>query len=104
MVSTPIVETRAGKVAGVVEGDITVFGGIPYAKPPFGDRLWRLPEPAEPWDDVLDCSAFGPICPQPTLQMGAVGGEPETQAKDCLRLNVWVPGRAEIPQAGRTYP
>ena len=104
MVSTPIVETRAGKIAGVVEGDITVFRGIPFAKPPFGDRLWRLPEPAEPWNGCLDCSTFGPICPQPTIQMGALGGEPETQAEDCLRLNVWVPGNAETPASGENLP
>ena len=102
--STRVVETRRGKIAGLVEGDLTVFRGIPYAKPPFGDRLWRLPEPPESWEDVLDCTSFGPICPQPIMQTGALGGEPEPQGEDCLRLNVWTPMSDEFSRTGPKLP
>ena len=94
--STRVVDTRRGKIAGLVEGDLAVFRGIPYAKPPFGDRLWRFPEPPKSWDGVLDCTSFGPICPQPILQAGPLGGEPEAQGEDCLRLNVWAPESDEF--------
>lgn len=87
-----IVETTSGAVRGVVENDSVVFRGIPYAAPPFGDRLWKLPEPPTPWEGVRDCSEFGPICPQPSMGGGVISlSDAEEQGEDCLRLNVWTP-------------
>ncbi len=31
---------------------ISVFKGIPYAKPPVGKLRWRTPEPADSWEGV----------------------------------------------------
>jgi para-nitrobenzyl esterase len=89
--STTVVTTASGAIGGVVDGDAIAFRGIPYAQPPFGERLWRLPEAPERWDGVLDCSGYGPICPQPALATAMLTAEPETQGEDCLRLNVWTP-------------
>ena len=86
-----VVSTTSGLVQGVEEDSWVVFRGIPYAAPPFGDRLWQLPALPEPWTDVRDCSTFGPICPQPTMGGGLLGTEAEEQGEDCLRLNVWAP-------------
>jgi len=36
-----IVETRTGKVEGVVEGPVTVWRGIPYAQAPVGELRFR---------------------------------------------------------------
>lgn len=40
---------------------VTVFKGVPYAKPPVGALRWRLPQPVEPWDGVRMADHFPPI-------------------------------------------
>lgn len=88
---TTIVETKEGSLQGVVEGDVTVFRGIPYAQPPIGDLRFRPPRPAEPWTGVRDCDTFGFVAPQPSGLGMAGQGTPEEQSEDCLHLNVWTP-------------
>jgi len=44
----------------IEKGQVTVFKGIPYAKPPVGDLRWRPPQAMEPWTDTLACHKFGP--------------------------------------------
>jgi len=54
-----VVVTTSGPVREVVEDHSVIFRGIPYAAPPFGDRLWQLSEPPKAWSEVRDCSSFG---------------------------------------------
>lgn len=85
-----VVETGYGKVKGVQEGDITVWKGIRYAKPPIGELRFRSPQPPEPWDDVYDASQFGPAAYQmrsPLFETDSV-----QLSEDCLSLNIWTPG------------
>lgn len=51
---------RQGCVDGFSDADpvITVFRGIPYAKPPVDELRWREPQPAEAWDGVLEAGDF----------------------------------------------
>ncbi|NJP97025.1 carboxylesterase/lipase family protein [Nonomuraea sp. FMUSA5-5] len=86
MSTTPDPEVRitTGGVRGRTEGGLAVFRGIPYARPA---RL-GAPEPAEPWDGVRDCAAFGPPPPQRSMVTGAVEGG---GAESCLTVNVWSP-------------
>ena len=59
--------TEAKVTQGIVRGypagnqAVTLFKGIPFAKPPVGDLRWRAPQPAEPWEGVRDCYDWGPI-------------------------------------------
>lgn len=90
-----LVTLDSGMVSGRPEGDINVFRGIPYAKPPVGNLRFRPPEAALPWQGVLDAAAFGARCPQrERLSSGPIIGD-----EDCLTLNVFAPaaGAANLP-------
>src|SRR3954469_5106233 len=83
-----VVETAYGPVRGVDDGMVTSWKGVRYAAPPAGDLRWRAPQPPEPWTEIADASALGPVCPQPVepripIDLGAPQGD------DCLTLNIW---------------
>lgn len=97
------VSTRVGTIRGVASS-ITIDGasytykkylGIPFAKPPVGDRRWRKPEEyGSLGADVFDASSYGNICPQIRLPGLDVVG---TESEDCLYLNIWVPDASPAP-------
>ena len=76
--------TAQGAVRGVIENDLLVFKGLPYAQPPIGNLRWRPPAAPSAWEGVRDGGRFGAICPQ--IISNKVAGE-----EDCLSLNVWRP-------------
>ena len=82
-VAAPQVTTPSGTVRGALSGNIRTFQGIPYAKPPVGDRRFKKPEAFPAWSGVRDAFAPGAQCPQ--LEDGDIGSE------DCLFLNVYAP-------------
>ena len=90
----PVIQTAAGMVRGVKEGDVDIFRGIPFAAPPVGEFRWRPPQPVTPWEGVRDVKEFGPTCAQ-----GGWGAAPGTigegSSEDCLYLNVWKPAGAK---------
>ena len=57
------VRIESGIVEGYPAGNqfITVFKGIPFAKPPVGELRWKAPQPAEPWEGVYKAYKFGNI-------------------------------------------
>ena len=88
------VETESGKVAGYVEDGVYIYKGIPYAKA----ERFMPPEPADKWEGVRSCRAYGPTCPQGKR----TGWQNDEQAfvydwddgypdEDCLRVNIWTP-------------
>ncbi|NED23387.1 carboxylesterase family protein, partial [Streptomyces anulatus] len=92
--------TKSGRVRGrraARDGGIVAVLGVPYAAPPFGARRFREPQPAEPWDGVRDCTAFGPVAPQSAELPGAPSWSPGDE--DILTLNVWTPaeGPGDLP-------
>ena len=90
-----VVKIPSGAFAGVAQGDVTVFEGIPFAKPPVGDLRWRAPEPVGPWAGVRSAKTLEPACPQhfSPMLLAAIGHEPE-QSEDCLYMNIWAPKSA----------
>ncbi|KAG5679781.1 hypothetical protein PVAND_009319 [Polypedilum vanderplanki] len=84
-----IADTKYGKVRGQkiiseVEIPYIRFLGIPYAKPPVGNRRFQAAEEPDAWDDVIDALEE----PQPSAGKNNyinkfVGSE------DCLYLNVY---------------
>src|SRR5262245_21132063 len=93
-----LVETSYGTLEGVRERDISVFRGVPFARPPVGPLRFRPPERMTPWTGVRDATRFAPAAPQqasilgPALNLGL-----DATSEDCLYLNVWTAG----PDAGR---
>jgi para-nitrobenzyl esterase len=95
-----MVTTDRGRLAGVAQGDVTAWLGIPFAAPPVGDLRWRPPAAAAPWSGVQQATRFAPSCMQPLRDHGIayyVGDDPV--AEDCLYLNVWAPA-ARAPRGG----
>lgn len=96
--STPLVMTTHGPLAGVVDGNIHLWRGIPYAAPPTGPLRWRAPQPVEPWQDVRVANTFSPASWQSLdycCELG--GGDPGQFSEDCLYLNVWSPAVRSEP-------
>ena len=87
------VQTKSGALAGVTDGDVTVFKGVPYAAPPIGALRWRPPAPATPWSATRAADQYGAICMQKyDAKDNGVGAPP--MSEDCLTLNVWTPNTA----------
>ena len=77
---------------GLEKGGVLRFKGIPYAAPPVGPLRWKPPQPVEPWSDVRDATAFGPMAPQVAGGLEAMlGAASMAQGEDCLYLNVTTP-------------
>ena len=85
--------TNCGRAKGTAGRDpaITVFRGVPYAKPPVGELRFRPPAEPEGWEGIRTFDSFS----RPCIQSGRPGeGEMET-AEDCLTLNIYTPAVSE---------
>ncbi|XP_077983964.1 para-nitrobenzyl esterase-like [Glandiceps talaboti] len=95
------VETRVGPVQGVSDDfqgkNLTIFRGIPYAKPPVGRLRFRPPVPVEPWQDTLNATEYGDICPQSESAIAAsVALLSHTRmSEDCLTLDIYSPDNTD---------
>ena len=96
----PRAATSAGIVEGLNEDGISVYKGIPYARPPVGELRWRSPQPVDSWEGVKAATSFGNDCMQkPFAGDAAPLGEEPTE--DCLYMNVWAPSESSDGQVKR---
>ncbi len=98
------VTIESGELQGIFGYDprITVFKGVPYAKPPVGELRWRAPQPVEPWEGVRLAAEYGPMSVQNvpgldpnefwTKELHPAGPEFE-MSEDCLYLNIFTPAK-----------
>ncbi|NXN94089.1 SASB hydrolase, partial [Rhinopomastus cyanomelas] len=101
----PEVETKYGRVRGyqfkvdAAERSISVFLGLPFAKPPVGPLRFSDPQPPEPWEGVRDATSYPPMCLQ-DKEKAQYFSDYITNRKekvrlqvseDCLYLNVYTP-------------
>ena len=90
-----LAQTTCGSVAGYIDNGIFTYKGIPYAKA----ERFMPPVPADKWEGVRSCRAYGPTCPQ-GKRMGWYSDEQAFSFnwndgfpdEDCLRVNIWTPG------------
>lgn len=84
------VETPCGRLRGRAIGNVRMFFGIPFAKPPVGSLRFLAPEPVAPWRDTREATSFAPAAMQ--------AGSNLPQSEDCLYLNIWAPaGKGPYP-------
>jgi para-nitrobenzyl esterase len=83
------IETKKGVIKGVVENEIEVFKGIPFAAAPVGELRWRAPKPSKSWNGIRMADKFSPICMQ--IGMYPKDSPVEEMSEDCLYLNIWKP-------------
>ena len=86
----PIATTTLGALRGLERGEHLAFLGVPFAKPPVGERRFTAPEPLDAWTGTLDAVDFGDAAPQdPFVPASFRATVPESE--DCLSLNVYTP-------------
>ena len=56
------VNTSCGIVQGNYDqkSDLSIFLGVPYAKPPVDELRWKAPQNLDPWKGIKETKQFGP--------------------------------------------
>eukprot|EP00794_Sanderia_malayensis_P000218 gene222-833_t len=88
-VSIPGLGQCQGTQESTVAGNVDVFKGIPFAKPPVGALRFQAPQDTT-WTGLFNATKFGHVCQQfddLVLKMN-IGNE------DCLALNIYRPRNA----------
>ena len=82
------VETGQGVFVGKAHKDYDAcfYRGIPFAKPPVGERRLKRPEPPDPHTGAFEAFDFGPVCEQGS----------ERYSEDCLYLNIYRPKKSGV--------
>ena len=94
---SPVVETSAGRIQGLVEGKAFTFKGVPYGASTAGAGRFMPPSKPQPWKDVKRTVDYGLRSPQIRAPGGGLVPEAAVMewngpmGEDCLVLNVWTP-------------
>jgi para-nitrobenzyl esterase len=92
----PMAAISQGKLSGITEHGVSVFRGIPFAKPPLGSLRFAPPQRPDGWNGVREAARFGPAALQASRPLAVILGMvfPD-QSEDCLTLNVWTPAAGD---------
>lgn len=101
--TAPVVQTKYGKVEGLVKDGITRFYGVPFAKPPLGELRFCAPQEPDPWEGTLSCKKCRSVAMQKPLikpdgvasALTAIDGTVMSPSEDCLYLNIYAPPEAK---------
>ncbi|XP_066494025.1 fatty acyl-CoA hydrolase precursor, medium chain-like [Tiliqua scincoides] len=110
--ASPEVVTKHGRLRGQqiyigeAERNVSVFLGVPFAKPPIGPLRFSPPEPPEPWSSLRNATSYPPMC----LQDRATGQQLSddftnrkeklswTMSENCLYLNIYTPATSDMKE------
>ena len=80
-------ECSNGVFVGAETGEVCVFRGIPFAKPPVGELRWKAPVPVEDDSTVREAYYNGKTPIQTEWPSEQASYYP--RGEDCLYLNIW---------------
>lgn len=85
--------TSYGRAEGIVgkNMEVSVFRGVPYAKPPVGELRFHPPIDPEGWEGIRRFDAFSKSC----IQSKWPGDDGMDTEEDCLALNIYTPAATE---------
>ena len=97
----PVVKVDGGSVQGILEEDVLIYKGIPFAAPPVGELFGKDLQPVQPWEGVLKADTFRAAAMQSAKDPDDpiyyreffADGEPQ-YSDDCMYLNIWAPAAA----------
>ncbi|HLK48931.1 MAG TPA: carboxylesterase family protein [Bryobacteraceae bacterium] len=92
---SPVVDTTAGKVRGIVNNGVHVFRGIAYGATTAGANRFLPARKPESWSGVRNAFENGHTAAQVMPAASAIGfglRSNATHGEDCLVLNVYTPG------------
>lgn len=90
-VPPPVVETTAGRVAGLWREGSAAFLGIPFAEAPVGELRFAAPVPHTPWDGVREATEYGATPQRVALAEVTAIPEPSIPGASTLNVNVFTP-------------
>ncbi|KAJ7791515.1 Alpha/Beta hydrolase protein [Mycena olivaceomarginata] len=82
--AAPTVTLDSGTFTGTAGTNTHSFLGIPFAQPPVGDLRFRLPVAVSAYTGTHNATAFGPACPQQTIQLPILTGLPQEVVDDVV--------------------
>ena len=83
-----------GIFRGMLDGNIIMWKGIPYAKQPVGSLRWKAPQAPDASNELYDALTYAPT----PIQHYSVSNPVQImspQGEECLALNVWNNGRSD---------
>jgi para-nitrobenzyl esterase len=80
----PVVKTDKGYIKGLIENNIPVFKGVPYAAPPVGALRFKPPVEHAAWTDTLSTQKFASVATQ-------YNGKKVVGSEDCMSMNIYTP-------------
>ncbi|XP_020845084.1 cocaine esterase-like [Phascolarctos cinereus] len=95
--------TESGQIQGTqisikgIDKGVSVFLGIPFAKPPVGALRFSPPQPSDSWSNVRDATTYSPVCLQNVTPLESMAKVMKVNipipanSEDCLYLNIYVP-------------
>ena len=85
----PVVETKAGRLRGLLEEDVFIFRGVQYAEA----ARYEMPRKVTPWEGTKEAVIYGPVCKEINTQIAHdeynVPHYHYIQDENCLNLNIW---------------
>ncbi len=84
-----IVETKSGKLQGLINDKIFTYLGVPYAE---ATERFVPAKKIKPWQGIRKADSYGSMSPQGAILGMPVNGDETGKDNNCQNLNIWTPG------------